>query len=147
MTVEPETGRFIGGRIPTREDCWTKLLRNIGHWTLYGHGVFTVRERQNGAFVGEVGLAYFARGLGSDSDPYPEARWVLAKRRQGKGFAREAVESAHEWTISRTGATRTACIIHPENVPSLRLAEQMRYRPFGAAEYRGDKPVMFARTV
>jgi len=145
--ADPETARFIGGRPATREEHWTKFLRNIGHWTAFGYGITVVREKTGGAFVGEVGLAHFARGLGSDFDPYLEASWVLASDGRGKGYAHEAVAALHDWAIARTGAKRTVCIVNPANAPSLRLAEKLGYRQFGVADYRGDRPIMFERTL
>lgn len=80
MSSDAEVAEFIGGKPASREDAWTKLLRNIGHWASYGYGIFTVREKASGAFVGEVGFAHFSRGLGETFDPFPEAAWVLATR-------------------------------------------------------------------
>jgi len=145
MAADPEIARFIGGRTATREDAWTKLLRNFGHWSAFGYGVFTVRERIGDAFVGEVGLAHFGRGLGDMFDPFPEASWVLARLGQGKGYAAEAVKAAHDWLANRKGPTRTVCIIHPDNSASIRLAEEIGYRAFGQCKYRGASPTMFER--
>jgi RimJ/RimL family protein N-acetyltransferase len=147
MASDPEIIQFIGGKLSTREDAWTKLLRNIGHWNSFGYGIFTAREKVSGVFVGEVGLAHFARDLGDAFDPYPEAAWVLAKRGHGKGYATEAVRAAHDWMIRQTGTKRTVCIIHPNNAASLRIAEKMRYRSFGKVKYRGTTPIMFERVI
>jgi len=145
MAADPETARFIGGKAATREESWTKLLRNIGHWSAFGYGVFTVRERASSAFVGETGLAHFGRGFGGAFDPFPEASWVLVRRAQGKGYAVEAVRAAHDWLAKRQGAARTVCIIHPDNLASIRLAETIGYRAFGRVEYRGAFPTLFER--
>ena len=83
---------FIGGKPLSREDAWNKLLRNIGHWTAFGYGIFTVREKDGGRFVGEVGIAHFARGFGPAFDLFPEAAWILAAQGHGKGYATEAVQ-------------------------------------------------------
>lgn len=73
MSSDAAVAEFIGGKPATKEDAWNKLLRNIGHWTTFGYGIFTVREKVGGGFVGEVGLAHFSRGLGEAFDPFPEA--------------------------------------------------------------------------
>lgn len=77
MSSAAVVAEFIGGKPASREDAWNKLLRNIGHWASYGYGIFTVWEKAGAAFVGEVGLAHFSRGLGETFDPFPEAAWVL----------------------------------------------------------------------
>jgi len=143
--TDPEVMHFIGGPA-TSEDTWLKLLRNIGHWSAFGHGLFTVREKQGGRFVGDVGLATFHRDLGADFDPFPEAAWVLARSAHGKGYATEAVQAAHEWFFSRREAVRTVCIIAPENLPSIRVAERLGYRAFGEALYKDKTVTKFERS-
>ncbi len=145
MTGEASVMAFIGGKPLTREEAWNKVLRNIGHWAAFGYGLFTVRERAGGGFVGEIGLAHFARGFGATFDPYPEAAWIMAQAGQGKGYATEAVAAAHEWLAREHGARRTVCIIDPANLASMRVAVKLGYVAFGEVEYRGARPVMLAR--
>jgi RimJ/RimL family protein N-acetyltransferase len=144
MRTDPSVMHFIGGKaLP--EDTWIKLLRNIGHWTAFGYGLFAIREKHGGQFVGEVGLAHFHRGLGDAFDPFPEAAWALASAGQGKGYGTEAVQGVHDWFFERREVSRTVCIIDPENLPSVRLGERLGYRPFDEADYRGKKVTMFER--
>lgn len=136
---------FIGGKPASREDAWNKFLRNVGHWTAYGYGIFTVREKSGGVFVGEVGLAHFSRGLGDTFDPFPEAAWVLATSAHGKGYATEAVAAAHAWMDQSRKPQRTVCIIHPDNRASIRVAEKLGYAGFGETEYQSARATMFER--
>ena len=145
MTGEASVMAFIGGKPLTREEAWNKLLRNIGHWDAFGYGLFTVRERAGGGFVGEIGLAHFARGFGAAFDPFPEGAWILARAGHGNGYASEAVTAAHDWMARTHGATRTVCIIDPANTASMRVAVKLGYVPFGEVEYRGGRPVMLGR--
>ena len=145
MTGDETVMAFLGGKPLTREEVWNKVLRNIGHWDAFGYGLFTVRERVGGAFLGEVGLAHFARGFGEAFDPFPEAAWIFARSSHGRGYATEAVVSAHEWMARSHGATRTVCIIDPGNAASMRVAMKLGYAPFGEVEYRGARPVMLGR--
>lgn len=147
MSIDPMVVRYIGGKPTSREDAWNKLLRNIGHWAAHGYGIFTVRERSDGAFVGEVGLAHFRRGLGGGFDPFPEAAWVLASSAHGRGYATEAVTAAHHWIDRERSPERTVCIIHADNHASTRVAEKLGYVAFGEAEYRDARSRMFARSL
>lgn len=52
MSSDAAVAAFIGGKPASREDAWSKLLRNIGHWASFGYGIFTVREKAGGTFVG-----------------------------------------------------------------------------------------------
>lgn len=146
MSSDPAVNEFIGAKPASREDTWNKLLRNIGHWKAFGFGIFTVRDKESGGFVGEVGLAYFARGLGEKFDLFPEAAWVLATSGHGKGYGAEAVIAAHHWMMSTHRPVRTVCIIHPDNAASMRLATKLGYVSFGEAQYRGAAPILFERS-
>ena len=149
MLADPEVMRFIGGIAAGREEAWNKLLRAIGHWTAFGYGLFTVRERADGAYVGEVGLAHFGRGLGERFDPFPEAAWVLSPGKAGRGYAAEAARMAHDWLMAQSpvirGTGRSVCLVHPENEASLRVAAKLGYHPFGEVPYRGANPLMLER--
>lgn len=144
MLSAPATAQFLGG-VSDPEGIWNKHLRNIGHWVAFGYGIFTVRRALDGAHVGQVGLGHFCRGLGKDFDPWPEASWILDGRMHGQGYALEAARAVEGWFTAQRGAGRRVCIIHPDNAPSLRVAERMGYRPYGAAAYRDARPVKLER--
>ncbi len=126
------------------DDAWRKLLRNIGHWSAFGMGVFVVRMRDGGDFVGEVGFGYFRRGLGAAFDTVPEAGWILAPRFQGRGLASEAAQAAHDWLMARDPG-RTVCMIAPENAVSRHVAAKLGYRSFGNVDYKGKEVTLLER--
>ncbi|MBB3909434.1 GNAT family N-acetyltransferase [Sphingomonas desiccabilis] len=145
MLSDASVMAFIGGKPLGREDAWNKLLRNIGHWAAFGHGIFTVRAKDGGRFLGEVGIGHFARGFGASFDPFPEAAWILVSAAHGRGYATEAVQAAHAWMAEVHKAKRTVCLIHPDNLPSVRVAEKLGYRRFGEVRYRDAPGILFER--
>ncbi len=146
MLNDPQVTHFIAHGVPMpRADVWTKLLRNIGHWSAFGHGQFAVIERQSGIHVGDTGLADFHRGLGEDFDPYPEAAWVFARAAHGKGYATEAAVAAHAWFDAKYGRKRLVCIIAPENHGSLAVARKLGYTAYGETRFRNDPVVKLER--
>ena len=145
MSSEPETFRFSERGPMSRDEAWTRLLRNAGHWSLFGYGIFAIEEKGTGRFVGEAGFSHFERGLGSDFDPHPEGAWTIAEWAQGRGYATEAVEAALHWTVARLGAERTVCLIHSGNQASLRVAAKLGYSTFRQCVYRGYEALLFER--
>ncbi len=138
---DAELTRYIGGRPFTREESWARLLRYVGHWALNGYGFWVIEERATGRYVGEVGFADHKREMIPSLDGIPEIGWILAADVHGRGYATEAVRTALEWGDANLQAAQTACIIHPENAASLRIAEKCGYSTPRQGTYKG-KPIM-----
>ena len=145
ISSDVDLARFVGAKPATREGAWSMLLRNIGHWSVFGFGIFTVRLKPGGDYIGEVGLAHFSRELGPSFDPFPEAAWVLAKRAHGRGYATEALIAAHDWLNTSHQTSRTVCMVQQDNLPSMKLAARLGYTSCGQIEYRGTSTTMFQR--
>ena len=145
MWADPNVTRHIGGHPLTEEEAWTKFLRYVGHWALLGFGYWVVEEKATGHFVGEIGFADYKRDLEPSLDDKPESGWVLDPRFHGKGYATEAVRAAMAWGDAHFGAAQTACIIFPENLPSIRVAEKCGYREWQLTTYKGRPTMVFVR--
>jgi RimJ/RimL family protein N-acetyltransferase len=142
---EEAVTRFIAGQKATPEEIWGRILRYIGHWQVLGFGFWSIVERASGAVVGEAGFADFHREMTPAFGDTPEMGWILSGAVHGKGYATEAVAAALAWADVHIAHDRTACMINPENVPSLRVAAKVGFRETGAADYRGEPVVLFAR--
>lgn len=148
LAVSSDVGvmRFLARNVPsTANEAWTRLLRNIGHWSALNYGQFAVIEKQSGLYAGDTGLADFRRELGDDFDLHPEAAWVFAGRVHGKGYATEAARAVHEWFDRTRGRMRTVCIVHPENAASINVARKLGYAAYGEAIYKDDRVIKFER--
>jgi RimJ/RimL family protein N-acetyltransferase len=145
MWADPEVTRYIGGKPLTEEESWTKFLRYAGHWALLGFGYWVAEEKTTGTLVGEIGFADYKRDLEPSLKGVPEIGWVLASQAHGKGYATEAVRAAVAWGDAHFSSARTACIIAPENVASIRVAVKCGYREFKATSYKGNPTLMFVR--
>ncbi len=137
---EPEFVRHITGRALTREEVWFRLLRDIGHWSALGYGNWVMRTRDDGTFVGTVGVLEYRRDLDPPFDS-PELGWGVRPTLQGRGLAREGVAGALGWADGTLEAARTVCMIGPDNTASLRLAQKVGYSPFAHTTYK-DQPVI-----
>jgi RimJ/RimL family protein N-acetyltransferase len=141
MWADADVTRWIGGRPFSEEETWARLLRYVGHWTLLGFGYWVVLEKASGRFVGEVGFAECRRDIVPSIRGRPEIAWVLASWARGRGFATEATLAAITWGETHFGPARTACLIHPENAPSLRVAKKCGYQEAAWTTYK-DHPII-----
>ncbi|WP_174302000.1 GNAT family N-acetyltransferase [Caulobacter sp. S45] len=144
MWADPQVVRHIGGRPFTAEEVWTRLLRAAGMWVLLGYGYWVVRERDGGAFVGELGFADFRRELDPPFGDAPEAGWALASAMHGRGYAGEALAAAHAWADAAL-RRRTVCMITPANLASIAVARRCGYRPYAETLYKGAATTLFER--
>lgn len=145
MWADTAVTRYLGGKPFTEEEAWSRFLRYPGHWVLLGFGYWLVEEKATGNFVGEIGFADYKRDLRPSLKGTPEIGWVLASTVHRKGYATEAARAAIGWGDRHFGAIRTACIIHPENTPSIRVAEKCGYREDQLTTYKGQPAMLFFR--
>ena len=146
MWSDPGVTRYIGGRPFSAEEVWTRLLRFAGHWAWMGFGYWAVEEKDTGDLVGEMGFANYKR----DIDPpvtLPEMGWVLATQAHGKGYATEGARAAVAWGDAHFGSSPTVCLIHPENMRSIRVAAKCGYREMERTTYKGHPTIVFTRDV
>ena len=136
--------RHISGTPSTREECWARILRYAGLWPVKGYGFWAVVDKATGGFVGDVGLADFARDLSPPIYAAPEAGWVLSPKAQGKGYATEAMQAVLAWADAHLG-TPTMCMLDKDNAASVRVAEKCGYREFARATYKGSPTLIYRR--
>ena len=142
MWSDPVVTRFIGGKPSTEQQAWSRLLNYAGHWALMGFGYWALEEKATGRFAGEVGFANFKRDIAASMRDAPELGWALAAPFHGRGFATEAVRAAVAWGDARFESARTVCLIDPENLASIRVAEKCGYAVFERARYN-ERPALF----
>ncbi|MET0527088.1 MAG: GNAT family N-acetyltransferase [Microvirga sp.] len=94
--------------------------------------------------LGEVGAAFYRRGVDPVLDRVPEASWLFSSQYRGSGFAFEAMSGLLRWVERGTSHDRVACLIEPINLPSLKLAERLGFRPVKDVSYRDKLFILMA---
>ncbi len=132
--AEPDTPRSPHNL--DREAAWARLLRFIGHWSVFGHGGFLLLDGA-GDMIGEVGVARFERGADSRMDGAPEAFWRISPSRRGAGLARRALAAILDWHTAEKPVGRINAMIDFDNIASLKTAERLGFQVFGETVYKG----------
>jgi RimJ/RimL family protein N-acetyltransferase len=92
---------------------------------------FTVEERDDGRLVGDVGISAV------DGEPgVAKIGYTIAPAFQGRGYATEAVRALVDYAFETLGAERVRAFAAAENVPSLRVAENVGLRLVERFEHR-----------
>ncbi len=138
---KPQVVKHISGTPSTMQQCWWRVLRYAGHWSLNNYGYWAVREKVSGQYIGDVGFQDNLRAIGPVFDVYPEAGWVFDPHFHGLGYATEAMTAALGWSESVMKSRSTACLIAPQNQASLKLSKKLGYRVIGEAPVQ-DVPTL-----
>lgn len=96
---DAEASVFYGGPLP-EVASWSRLARDLGHWSLRGYGMWVIERRDAGEGVGVCGL-YWPTGW-----PRPELTWWILPQHRRQGFALEASLAAIRFGHETLGWSR-----------------------------------------
>jgi RimJ/RimL family protein N-acetyltransferase len=107
----------------TREEMREDIERYEQHWAEHGFGLWAAEEKESGALIGRVGLAYH-RVWPDD----PEVGWLIDTPWQGQGLATEAGAACLGYGFKELNADRIVSICTAENAASRRVMEKLGFR-------------------
>jgi len=99
---------------------WKTFASELGHWTMYGCGLWAVTTRESDAIIGLVGPWHPAHW------PEKEIGWMmLSSEHEGQGLAAEAAKATMHHAFATLGWATAVSYIWPANGRSIRLAERL----------------------
>jgi RimJ/RimL family protein N-acetyltransferase len=145
ICADPVVVRHLGGKPFSGEESWRRLLSYVGMWQLLGYGYWAVEEKESGSYIGHIGYTDFKRDMQPSLQGMLEFGWILASHAHGKGYASEAVAAMTAWSHTHFPELRVVCIISPENLPSIRVAEKAGFRLWQETVYHDSPTLVFSR--
>jgi RimJ/RimL family protein N-acetyltransferase len=118
MMGDEETARYIGGQ-QVRAQAWRGMMSVAGSWALAGYSMFSILEKDTGAWVGRAG-PWVPEGW-----PGSEVGWSLNRQSWGKGYATEAATAATDWAFDALGWTEVIHTIDAQNAASQKVARRL----------------------
>src|SRR5438105_56600 len=130
-----ETMRFLGGVDPELDPV--RVVQGwLERWDANGFGHFSVVRRDDGRFLGRVGIIVWDTRdwrnttlADAGEHAQPEIGWAFAREHWGRGYATEAARAVRDWARSDAGIGRLISLIHPDNAASRRVAERLGAEP------------------
>ncbi len=122
---DPVMTQYAGGP-RDRNTNWNRLSAAAGLWSLCGCGYWSFVERATGRWIGLGGLGRFERGV-EELEGQIEAGWAIIPDAWRKGYATEAMAAALDWADTVLGIPEVRCIIDPDNVASVVVAEKLGF--------------------
>jgi RimJ/RimL family protein N-acetyltransferase len=118
---DPDVTRFLGEM--DRDLALRRLEADALTWAQRGHGLFKAVHRDDGRFLGRVGLRYWPQF------DETEVGWTLRRQEWGQGFATEAAAAVAAWGFRELADRYLTSYIEPRNARSIAVAERLGMTP------------------
>lgn len=105
--------------VMSREDAWYDFAQMVAIWSLRGHGMWSVCDKDNAQLLGFVVLGF------EPEDPEPELGFIFTEDGEGQGYAFEAATAARDFAYDQLGWDTIASFVVKGNERSQRLAERL----------------------
>lgn len=115
------------------------FARNVAHWTRYGCGLWTFRERATGRFVGRGGL----RHVRLEGVPEVEIAYALMPEYWGRGLATEIARLSVDVGFGRFNLRDLVAFTLPTNLGSRRVMEKLGFRYRRDVMWYGEPNVLY----
>jgi RimJ/RimL family protein N-acetyltransferase len=145
LWTDAENVRFVGGNPSTPTQSWRRVINSAGMWPILNYGYWALDEKSSGQFIGLVGFADFRRDEPAGFSGDPEIGYVIDKTVHGKGYGREAMTACMNWMDAEHGRRRTICMIEPDNIASVKIAERLGYKSYDKGEIDGATVLLMER--
>lgn len=120
LCADPDVMRYLlGGKPLSRFEAWRHMAYLVGHRELLGYGYYAVEEKDTGRFVGRIGFT------NPEGWPGFELGWTIAPEFQGRGYATEGGRFLLNYAFHEMDKPHVISVIHPDNKPSIRVAERL----------------------
>ncbi len=137
ICADEEVMRYVSGRPLTKSESWRQLAMYLGHWQLRGFGPWAATDRADGRLLGRIGLWQ------PEGWPGLEVGWLLERAAWGRGLATEGARAALACAFEVVGTDAVVSVIHPNNRPSIRVAEKLGERFLRRDKVQGVAVVLY----
>ena len=116
MNQDERVMTHLGGP-RSHEQTSDYMTHNLAHWVEYGYGIWVLKERASGSYVGRGGL----RNILLEGKDEVEVAYGLLPEFWGRGLATEFVKTIVRIGFSKIDLSRLACVTQRENRASIRV--------------------------
>lgn len=120
---DPAFLRFVGDRgVRTEADAVEYILRGpVASYERLGYGMYVIELAERAVPIGICGL------VKREQLEEPDLGYALDPDYRGSGYAREAAGAVMDHARHSLGLRRLFAIVSPENLPSLRVLEEIGF--------------------
>ncbi len=137
IKAAPQVFAVMLGGVRDAAQTAADLARDVGAWGAQGYGIWSVRARDGGRFLGITGLEQRsdARGIALRFALWPEA--------QGRGLAREAAGAVLRYGHDQAGLKRIVAVAREANFASRTVLGGIGMTPGEHFVQNGHEMILF----
>lgn len=132
LNADPEVMRHFPACMG-REDSDALAARIHAHFSEHGFGQWIVERRDDGAFLGVLGVQHV--GFEAAFTPAVEIGWRLDRAFWRQGYALEAARAVLEYAFAQLRLTEVVAFTVPANLPSQSLMQRLGMQRDAAADF------------
>jgi RimJ/RimL family protein N-acetyltransferase len=137
LKADPRVFAVMLGGVRSPAQTVEELADDIVFWGRHGFGMWTVRERGDGKFLGLVGILERHDGRGM------ALRFALTPDGQGRGFGAEAAFGALRFGHERAGLSRIVAVAREDNFASRTVLGAIGMRPYDSFNRGGTRMLVY----
>jgi RimJ/RimL family protein N-acetyltransferase len=137
LKTDPRAFAVMLGGVRTVQRVAEELAEDMVFWGRHGVGMWTVRSRAAGAFVGIVGLHQRPDGRGIG------LRFALMPAATRQGYASEAAGAALRFAHDQAGLARVVAVARADNLASRQVLGAIGMICAGAFEREGGAMLVY----
>lgn len=137
LKADPRVFAVMLGGVRTPQRTVDELADEVAFWGRRGVGIWSVRDRASGEFLGITGFMDRPDGLGIG------LRFAFVAGMQGYGYASEATGAALRFAHERAGVRRVVAVARADNVGSRQVLGSIGMRECGGFDRAGVPMLVF----
>jgi ribosomal-protein-alanine N-acetyltransferase len=143
LLLDPRVTKTLrpGAAPPSHAELQAGLESKIAHWERHGFGMWVIRDRLTGEFVGRGGLQY-TDTLGVRA---VEVGWAVVPERWGQGVATELALRSVEVAFGALSVRELIAFTLPDNLASRRVMEKAGFTYARDIRHAGLPHVLYRR--
>jgi RimJ/RimL family protein N-acetyltransferase len=137
LKADPRVFAVMLGGVRTPEQTVRELAEEVAFWGAHAVGMWSVRLRADGRFLGITGFMERADGLGI------ALRFAFRVEAQGRGFASEAAGAALQFAHVRAGLARVVAVARADNFASRQVLGSIGMHLYAGFEREGTPMLVY----
>ncbi len=120
LTGDADVMKYFPKILSYDETC-QMLEKILDHYQRYGHCFWKVIRKPEARFIGIAGILHQE----VQGEIEAEISYRIVRKHWNNGYATEAAKACMKYARTTLGKTRLISLIHPDNRPSIRVAEKL----------------------